>query len=105
MEYNASEHHTDQEYLEFTRWLKDHTAESLISARGNADAVKQAITDYLEKGYSSYLTSGQLVDYFCVSTPSILDMAGFSEEEAEAAVELYDVINPELFAKYYPDNP
>ncbi len=32
-------------------------------------------------------------------------MAGFSEEETEAAVELYDVINPELFAKYYPDNP
>jgi len=45
------------------------------------------------------------VDFFCVSTPSILDKAGYDEEEAYAAIKLYDEINPGLFSKYYPNNP
>ena len=67
--------------------------------------IKQAIADYLEKGYSARLSSGELVDFFCVSTPSILDKAGYDEEEADAAIRLYDEINTDLFSKYYPDNP
>jgi hypothetical protein len=102
--YDAMQNDSEEDYWAFITWLEDKTANSLNAARGNIEAIKQAIVDYLEKGYSAHLSSGELVDFFCVSTPSILDKAGYSEEEADAAVRLYDEINPELFHKYYPEN-
>ena len=81
-----------------------HTADFLRASRGNIEAIKQAIVDYLETGYSAHLSSGELVDFFCVSTPSILDKAGYYEEDADAAVKHYDEISPELFSRY-SNNP
>ena len=103
--YDKAQNDSEEDYFAFTTWLENKTADSLRASRGNIEATKQAIVDYLEKGYSAHLSSGELVDFFCVSTPSILDKAGYSEEEADAAVSLYDEINPALFSKYYPDPP
>jgi hypothetical protein len=102
--YDKEHNDSEEDYSAFVDLLEAKTANSLSAARGDTEAVKQAIVDYLENGYSSHLSSGELVDFFCVSTPSILDKAGYSEEEADAAIKLYDEINPELFYKYYPEN-
>lgn len=103
--YDKEQNDSEEDYFAFCSWLEDKTADSLKASRGNTEAIKQAIVNYLERGYSAYLSSGELVDFFCVSTPSILDKAGYYEEEADAVIKLYDEINPELFSKYYPDNP
>ncbi|MGH9769266.1 MAG: hypothetical protein ACREAB_17720 [Blastocatellia bacterium] len=103
--YDKAQNDSEEDYFAFIHWLEDKTADRLRASRGNIEAIKQAIVGYLEKGYSAHLSSGELVDFFCVSTPSILDKAGYYEEEADAAIKLYDEINPELFSKYYPDNP
>lgn len=105
MNYDASKNNSDEDYFAFTKWLKDKTAQELKMALGDVGAIKKSITDYLYKGYSAKLTSGQLVDYFCVSAPSILDEAGYFGEEADAVIRLYDEINPEIFSKFYPLNP
>lgn len=101
MNYDKAVSTSDEEYFAFTEWLEDETAIELKQAKGNEVAIRIAIRRYLETGYQAHLTSGELVDFFCVSTPSVLDKAEFSEDEADAAVKLYDEINPEIFVKYY----
>jgi len=102
--YDKEQNDSEEDYFAFTAWLENKTADGLVASRGNTEAIKQTMVDYLERGYSAHLSSGELVDFFCVSTPSILDKAGYDEEEADAAINIYDEINPELFYKYYPEN-
>jgi hypothetical protein len=104
MKNDAEQHNSEENHFVFVNWLEGETARSLREAKGDITALREVIRKYLEIGYSSRLSSGQLVDYFCVSTPSILDRAGYTEEEADLAVKIYDEVNPELFARYYPNN-
>src|SRR5262245_33901146 len=104
MKYNKEQNELEEDYFAFVEWLENETASSLQLAKGDVVAITAAITAYLETGYSAALSSGELVDFFCVSTPSVLDKAGYSEEESGATVALYDEINPGIFARYYPEN-
>jgi len=104
MKYNKAQNESEEDYFAFCELLENKTASDLRQAKGDKDAIIAAITTYLETGYNALLSSGELVDFFCVSTPSILDKAGYSEEEAEEAIRLYDEINPGLFGRFYSDN-
>ena len=101
MEYDAL-NGSDEDYQAFVEWLETETASKLREANGDQQAIAAAITTYLETGYKAHLSSGELVDFFCVSSPSILDNAGYSEEESDLAVELYDQIDPAVFKKFRP---
>ena len=90
----------DEDYFAFVEWLESETASRLQQAKGDKRAIATAITIYLETGYNAHLTSGELVDFFCVDTPSILDKAGYLEADADMAVELYDEIEPGIFKKF-----
>jgi hypothetical protein len=104
MEFNAMEKHSDEEYSVYIGWLEKRTADDLKRAKGHEHAIRAAIQHYLDTGYGAYLSPGELVDFFCVSTPSILHLAEYSEEETDAAVKLYDEINYETFPRFYPIN-
>ena len=99
MEYDAL-NGSDDDYFAFVEWLENETAPNLQRAKGDKGAIAAAITNYLETGYTAHLTSGELLDFFCVDTPSILDKAGYSESDADLAVELYDEIDPGVFKKF-----
>lgn len=103
MDYDKANNDSEEVYFKFCDWLDAVTAADLKQAKGNVPAMRVAIQRYLETGYGAHLSSGELVDFFCVSTPSILDLAGYSDEEADLAVKLYDEINPGLFSRYYPE--
>lgn len=104
MEYNAEENESEEKYFVYIHWLEQETANNLRAAKGDKVALTNAIKQYLETGYKSRLSAQEMVDFFCVSTPSILDMAGFSEKESEKAIKIYDKLNPKLFSHYYPNN-
>jgi hypothetical protein len=102
MKYNKAQNESEEDYSAFVEWLENETASRLRQAKGDAVAISAAITTYLETGYKAMLSSGELVDFFCVS--DVLDQAGYSEEEAEATIALFDEINPDIFARYHPEN-
>jgi hypothetical protein len=77
-------------YPAFVDWLKRHFAHHFHDARDDAQKVKHAIAGYLAYGERMGLTRGELVDFFCVDTPNILDLAGYSEAEADTAVVFFD---------------
>ena len=104
MDFDKRINDSDDDYFRFIHWLEEETAKELKLARGNEQATRLAILHYLETGYGAYLTSGELVDFFCVSSPSVLDKAEYSDEETEFAVKLYDDLNPKVFSHYYPNS-
>lgn len=93
MEFEKTNDHDPGEYLAFVAWLVDVTAESLKVARGDPERLRAAVDDYLKRGYSARLTSGELTDFFCTDSPSILDRAGYGDRETDEAVKVFDDLN------------
>jgi hypothetical protein len=61
--------------------------------------MRAAIVAYLREGLPSDALPA-LTDYLCVDTPSILDDAGFTDAEADRAVEIFDEIAATIAKKY-----
>ncbi len=62
------------------------TIPDLISARVDAEQLRLVLARYFKRGMEADFSTGELVDYLGVSTPSILDQAGFTDDEAERAM-------------------
>jgi hypothetical protein len=51
-------------------------------------AVRGALCRYLKRGSSAGFSTGELVDFLGVSTPSLLERAGFSDAQADEAMRI-----------------
>lgn len=96
MDYNKFDNDnpdtSDAEYFAFVAWLSAKTAEELRQAKGNADAQKQALCRYYKRGACASLSTGELVDFLGVSSPSIIEDAGYDEEEGDALMQMSDAL-------------
>lgn len=93
--YDNDANENDDDYFEFVRWLEDLTVAELRQAKGDPTAQKQAILRYWGRGYRANLGPGELIDFLGANTPSILDMAGYTEEEGDAVMEMSDAATEE----------
>jgi len=64
-------------------------------AKGNPELQKQAICRYYKRGEKANLSRGELIDFLGVSSPSIFDMADYSDEEGDATMEIASRITDE----------
>jgi len=51
---------------------------------------------YYGRGERANLTPGELIDFLAVSSPSILDAAGYTEAEADALMKLSDSLTDDI---------
>jgi hypothetical protein len=72
------------------------TTAMLSVARGHPDELRNAIAAYLRTGYSIGLTAGELIDFFCVDTPNILEEAGFEGAEGDSVATLFDEVHDQF---------
>ena len=79
---------TSEEYSAFVDWLSEIAASELRKAKENPEQQKQALCRYYKRGERANLTSGELVDFLGISSPSIFDMAGYTDEERDEAMEI-----------------
>lgn len=86
---------TREEYRDFVGWLSEIAASDLRLAKGNPELQKQAICRYYKRGEKANLSSGELIDFLGVSTPSIFDMADYSDEEGDDAMEIASLVTDE----------
>jgi hypothetical protein len=101
MSFDATQPFTDAEYRSFIKPLIDSTVSALRLARESNKSPIQAITDYLQTAYAANISIGECVDYFCVSSPSIVESAGYSEPEQQQVIDCFDKINSVLSSKYF----
>jgi hypothetical protein len=81
---------SDEDYSAFVKWLSNLTAVDLRAAKGDPEQQKRALCRYYKRGERANLTAGELIDFLGVSTPSILDQAGYDDEESEALMSISD---------------
>lgn len=87
MDFNKFGNDTDESdhnYFAYFAWLSELTAEDLRRVKGNPEQQKEALCRYYKRGETANLTAGELIDFLGVSSPSILDMADYTEEEGDA---------------------
>lgn len=94
-QFDNEECDDDEEYLEYVRWLSSLTAAELRDARQDPVQQRQALCRYYKRGYRAHLTPAELIDFLGVSSPSILDMAGYSDEGAAAMMAISDGLTEE----------
>lgn len=92
MEYETFDNDTasDAEYSQFVEWLSEHVAVELRDAQGDAHQQKMVLCRYYKRGLKANLTAAELIDFLGVSTPSILDRAGFTDEEGDTLMAISD---------------
>ncbi len=54
---------------------------------------------FFNTGLTHGFSTGELVDFLGVSAPSILDLAGYSDDESETIMELIGLITDEEIAQ------
>ena len=77
---------SDEDYSEYVEWLSERTAVELRQAKGDTIRQRHALCRYYKRGDQANLTPSELIDFLGVSTPSIFDMAGYTDEEGDAAM-------------------
>jgi hypothetical protein len=77
--------------------LLQQTAAELRIAIGDANEQRQACGRFFRRGRIAGISTGALVDYLGVSSPSILDMAGYPDDAAqEVMVLIGDISDREI---------
>jgi hypothetical protein len=73
--------------------------QTLALFKARPDSPEEAISFYLRTGYGMGLSSGELLDYFAVSTPNIIEVAGLVGERGDPVIALYDELDEEFHRK------
>lgn len=77
------------------KWVRNYALEQLEAVRESDLDLRVALCRYLKQGTGAGFSTGELVDWLGVSTPSILDEAGFDAPSSEAAMELLASLSDE----------
>lgn len=88
--YDDDANDSDDDYFAFVEWLSDLTAGELRRAKGDRAQQKQALCRYYKRGNKANLAISALIDYLGVSSPSIIDMADYSDDEGDALMQISD---------------
>lgn len=80
----------DEDYSEYVAWLSERTAAQLRHVNGKPEEQRLVLCRYYKRGERASLTPSELIDFLAVSTPSIFDMAGYTDEESDAAMVISD---------------
>ena len=81
---------SDEDYSEYVGWLSERTAQQFRHAKGDAVKQKLVLCQYYKRGEKANLTASELIDFLAVSSPSIFDMADYTDEEGDAVMVISD---------------
>ena len=76
---------------EFTRLAAEDFRQSAVTEQQQ----RAAICRYFRRGAVADFSHGELIDFLGVSSPSVLDMAGYSDEAAQRVMEMLADITDE----------
>ena len=67
-------------------WIRRYAVEQLQPVKGNPPELRAALCRYLKQGQGAGFSTGELVDWLGVSSPSLLSQAGYNDDEAAMAM-------------------
>jgi len=75
------------------RDLLERAVERFRAARGSSMKLRAAIEQYLEDGDALDCSPFELRDYFDISSPGLVEEAGYLADEQQHASELFDSVS------------
>jgi len=69
-------------------WLRRYAVEQLQPAKASEVAIRSALCRYLKQGLGAGLTTGELVDWLGVTSPSLLSQAGYDDAHVARAMDI-----------------
>src|SRR5687767_9499579 len=99
MRFDARKSHSEDEYIAFIEWLSDSCVRDMKQI-----TLPLAIEQYIRRGYEAHLSPSELTDYFCVSSNNVVETAGFTSEEADVVVRVYDDLHERIWPGYRHEN-
>ena len=76
------------EYKELVDRISCEAVLEFTQARENIEEMRKACCQYFKRGIQEGLSQGELIDFLGISTPSILSLSGYTEEEESEIMEL-----------------
>lgn len=78
----------DEDYEVLVRELKRGASGDFRNACGSAKEQRRACCRFLKRGRLAHISQAELIDFLGVSTPSVLEMAGYSGQEAQCVMDM-----------------
>jgi hypothetical protein len=70
------------------KWIQEYAVEQLEAAKRGEIPVRTALCRYLKQGGGAGFSTGELVDWLGVSSPSLLSKAAYNDAETAEAMEV-----------------
>jgi len=90
MDYNALSDPSPETRAEFKEWLSEETVAALKSAQGNSAALQDAIQLFWLQSVAASLDKEEIENMLGVNEPSIMDLAGLSDEDEETVITAFE---------------
>jgi hypothetical protein len=74
------------------KWIQKYAVEQLEAAKRGELPVRTAVCRYLKQGAGAGFSTGELVDWLGVSSPSLLSQAGYLDAEAAEVMDVLGLI-------------
>jgi hypothetical protein len=72
-----------EQYERLVGEVTREAAADFRQAAASVDEQRRACVRYFKRGHAAGLSQPELIDFLGVSTPSVLDKAGYSDEDAQ----------------------
>ena len=90
------------EYAGRIERISDIAASDFRRAIGDSAAQREACCRYFKTGYQANLSAAELLDFLAVSSPSILDLAGYSEDQVQSIMDVVARLTEDEIASAQP---
>ena len=84
---------------QYERLVDDVTREAADDFRRAGQSIEEqrrACVRYFQRGHAAGLSHPELIDFLGVSTPSVLDKAGYSDEDSQRVMDMLAEISDEI---------
>jgi hypothetical protein len=78
---------SEDEYHRLVEALRKKSADDFRASRQRGEDILLPLKRYFDHGTSADFSLAELIDHLGISTPSILELAGFPDAEAQAAMD------------------
>ena len=79
----------NHDYAQMVEELVSSAAREIVASRHDSAAMAVAMKNYLQRGRKKSLSLGELVDFFGISSDSVLHRAGLAEDESMSLMRLF----------------
>ncbi|MEN0037805.1 MAG: hypothetical protein AAGC78_12100 [Cellvibrio sp.] len=90
MNYDARTNTSEEDRAAFIQWLTDQTVAQLQAARGDTDAIHNAVKIYVKHALDANLPFEDIEEVLGINEPCIMDLAELSEADEEAVVDAFE---------------